>query len=394
MPDGFDVFLSHNSQDKPIVEEIGARLRGDGLRVWLDKWELRPGFPWQEGLEEGVQASRAVAVFVGKDGLGAWQEPEMRAFIARSRREKIPVIPVLLPGCPGSPQLTLFLEAFTWVDLRDGLAEDGLARLVWGITGAKPPIGPVPIARRPKTWWRWGIALSLLVLLAVAAWLWRRKPESEPLPQPPKQENGATRPRDEIRQEPEPRAPRQDDTPGAPTQAPASLPTKPALYAVRVQVFDPQGRPVEGATIRASVGNEPQRLPDGWWEVEISSAKVPASGRISLRADHKDWEGDQIELILGADPNPRAKIHLKEPETWLRGRVVDVDSRALSDVRVIRQDGAPGEATTDAEGLFALKLPVPRNTLIGLQALHEGWKPRSALCYAGRDTCSITLEER
>jgi tetratricopeptide (TPR) repeat protein len=138
MPEDFDVFLSHNSRDKPLVEEIGEHLRARDLRVWLDKWELRPGFPWQEGIEEGVHQSRSGAVFVGPAGLGSWQEPEMRAFITRSRREKVPVIPVLLPGCPESPQLTLFLKAFTWVDLRDGITEDGLALLIWGITGTKP----------------------------------------------------------------------------------------------------------------------------------------------------------------------------------------------------------------------------------------------------------------
>ena len=131
MPEGFDVFLSHNSRDKPVVEEIAALLKTQGLTVWLDKWELRPGFPWQEGLEEGIQAARAGAVFIGVEGLGPWQEPEARAFIARSRRERIPVIPVLLPGCPESPRLTVFLDAFTWVDLREGLTEEGLARLVW-----------------------------------------------------------------------------------------------------------------------------------------------------------------------------------------------------------------------------------------------------------------------
>ena len=174
MPAEFDVFLSHNSQDKPVVEEIGEWLRSRGLRVWLDKWELRPGFPWQEGLEEGVRSSRAVAVFVGEGGLGAWQEPEMRAFIARSRREQVPVIPVLLPGCPDSPQLALFLEAFTWVDLREGLTEGGLARLVWGITGEKPeepgavaaaPSGHRALPSNLKTTrarWSWGIGLSLL----------------------------------------------------------------------------------------------------------------------------------------------------------------------------------------------------------------------------------------
>lgn len=186
MPEDFDVFLSHNSRDKPLVEQIGERLRARGLRVWLDKWELRPGFPWQEGLEEAIQASRAVAVFVGNAGLGSWQEPEMRAFITRSRREKVPVIPVLLPGCPESPQLTLFLEAFTWVDLRGGLTENGLARLVWGITGEKPEgtrETAVPRGRKPRPWRTWAAGLALLVMaLTLGAWLRLRSPAKPEVP--------------------------------------------------------------------------------------------------------------------------------------------------------------------------------------------------------------------
>ena len=104
MADEFDVFLSHNSRDKPAVEEIAARLRARGLRVWLDKDELQPGLPWQEGLEAGIRASRSGAVFIGRDGMGAWQTPEMRAFLVRARQQELPVIPVLLPGCPDSPQ--------------------------------------------------------------------------------------------------------------------------------------------------------------------------------------------------------------------------------------------------------------------------------------------------
>lgn len=360
MPDRFDVFLSHNSRDKPVVEEIGTWLKGQGLRVWLDKWELRPGFPWQEGLEEGVQASRAVAVLVGADGLGSWQEPEMRAFIARSRRERIPVIPVLLPGCPESPQLTLFLEAFTWVDLRDGVNSDGLARLLWGITGKKPEgtstveasaISRFKPAKPRKKWWDWGIAISLIGLVAtLIAWL---RPFSPP---PPPQSN------------------------------------KPEIYAVRVQVLDPQGHPVEGAKVRASTGNEPQGLPDGWWEVEIPAAKVPKDGRISLWADHQSWEGNRVDLSLGDDPNPRAEIHLKEPETWLRGRVEG--DRALAGLRISRKDGAPGEAITDAEGRFELKLSEPRGTLVRLQAAQAATEVGDAYCYAGSDNCSIPLERK
>lgn len=359
MPDKFDVFLSHNSRDKPVVEEIATQLRERGLRVWLDKDELRPGFPWQEGLEEAIRLSRAVAVFVGKDGLGAWETPEMRAFLARSKREEIPVIPVLLPNCPSSPKLGLFLEALTWVDLREGLSNDGISSLVWGITGTKGPLGrgerPArsPYAEIPRLRWRWAIGLSLLsVLLTLAAWLWSRSSE------------------------------------------PPSPALRPEIYAVRVQVFDPQGQPVDGSTIRASAGNEPQRTPDGWWEIEIPAAKVPADGRITLWAAHPEWGGNRKKLWLDTDRNVQVEIRLNQPESWLRGQVVDESGRLLAGVRVSVQEGPPGEDWTDSKGRFALKLPIPSETQIRLRAEHEGFAPTEPFCIAGHDTCSILLEER
>jgi hypothetical protein len=36
----FDVFLSHNSKDKPRVRKLAVALRDRGLRVWLDEWVL------------------------------------------------------------------------------------------------------------------------------------------------------------------------------------------------------------------------------------------------------------------------------------------------------------------------------------------------------------------
>jgi hypothetical protein len=49
-----------------------------------------------------------------------------------------PVIPVLLPGAKKELDLPMFLQNFTWVDLRDGVTEEGLDRLQWGIVGDKP----------------------------------------------------------------------------------------------------------------------------------------------------------------------------------------------------------------------------------------------------------------
>ena len=74
MPDtsagAFDVFLSHSSKDKPVVRQLGQALQGRGLRVWLDEWELVPGRPWQEALEEIIRTTRSAAVLFGPARLG------------------------------------------------------------------------------------------------------------------------------------------------------------------------------------------------------------------------------------------------------------------------------------------------------------------------------------
>ncbi|HBL27442.1 MAG TPA: hypothetical protein DD490_11460 [Acidobacteria bacterium] len=137
MAKGFDVFLSHNSKDKPAVRELAGKLRARGLTVWLDEDQLVPGRPWQEALEEIIRSIPCAAVLVGKDGLGPWEIPEMRAALSQFARRKLPVIPVLLPGAAQEPELPLFLQELTWVDLRNGWTEAGLDRLQWGIRGEK-----------------------------------------------------------------------------------------------------------------------------------------------------------------------------------------------------------------------------------------------------------------
>jgi len=133
----FDVFLSHNSKDKPAVRELKKKLVARRLTVWLDEDELRPGVPWQQLLESGITNSRSVAVLVARDGLGPWEDEEMQAALRLAVKFKRPVIPVLLPGAAAEPELPLFLTNRTWVDLRGGLSEEAIAKLAWGITGAR-----------------------------------------------------------------------------------------------------------------------------------------------------------------------------------------------------------------------------------------------------------------
>ncbi len=139
----YDVFLSHNSKDKPAVENIARLLRDAySLKTWLDKWNLVPGEAWQDALEDALDDCQTVAVFLGPSGIGPWENEEMRSAISdrvqdKSRR----VIPVLLPGAPDNKDLDLprFLKRATWVDFRSGLDDkEALYRLYCGITGQAP----------------------------------------------------------------------------------------------------------------------------------------------------------------------------------------------------------------------------------------------------------------
>jgi len=130
----FDVFLCHNNHDKPQVKQIGKELKDLGILPWLDEWELRPGLPWQDVLEEQIDGVKSAAVFVGAEGLGPWQHQELAAFLRKFVDQKSPVIPVLLPDAPSEPVLPRFLTGMTWVDFRTD-DPDPMEMLVWGITG-------------------------------------------------------------------------------------------------------------------------------------------------------------------------------------------------------------------------------------------------------------------
>jgi len=133
----FDVFLCHNSADKPAVKAVARALRSRGVLPWLDEWELPPGQPWQPLLEKQIGQIRSAAVFVGLAGVGPWQEQEIYGFLREFVARRSAVIPVLLDNAPSAPDLPIFLRAMTYVDFR--LREpDPMVRLEWGITGVRP----------------------------------------------------------------------------------------------------------------------------------------------------------------------------------------------------------------------------------------------------------------
>src|SRR6516164_8586504 len=132
----YDIFLSYNSEDHAVVEEIARKLRDEGLEPFLDRWYLAPGARWRSKLEDTLSSCKAVAIFVGPSEMGSWQQREVDvALDLQSRSPNLPVIPVLLPGC--EPPLG-FLRQLTWVDLRIQTLDRGIAILIKAARGEPP----------------------------------------------------------------------------------------------------------------------------------------------------------------------------------------------------------------------------------------------------------------
>ena len=115
----FDIFLCHNSEDKPEVKKIRDRLKHVGLHPWLDDGDLRAGGRWLKSLQERIVQIPSAAIFFGSHGIGRVQEHEIEILANEAMKRALPLIPVLLNSSVDKPNLSPLLELREWVDFRE-----------------------------------------------------------------------------------------------------------------------------------------------------------------------------------------------------------------------------------------------------------------------------------
>ena len=54
----YDVFLSHASEDVAWCEALADRLRNEGVRVWFDQWQIKPGHSIDDRVNDGLEKCR------------------------------------------------------------------------------------------------------------------------------------------------------------------------------------------------------------------------------------------------------------------------------------------------------------------------------------------------
>ncbi len=126
----YDLFLSHNHNDSARVEALARTLsESHGLRIWLDKWECRPG-KLEPQCAAGIANSRFTVVAGSRRALKSkWVDWEINKHL-----ELNPDADRLLPLKLERLQLPLDLDGLLWVDFTDP-KQDGdnaaqLARLI------------------------------------------------------------------------------------------------------------------------------------------------------------------------------------------------------------------------------------------------------------------------
>jgi len=126
----FDVFFVYNNEDKLQIEEIAEKLKTRGLgRLNL----LAPGNVLGEEIEYMLPSIKSVVTFVGKRGIGPWQDEYISELLRGMIRRKPNVVLVFLPECPEESRIPLFLKRRISVDFRNAPYPDAIEALVRGI---------------------------------------------------------------------------------------------------------------------------------------------------------------------------------------------------------------------------------------------------------------------
>jgi tetratricopeptide (TPR) repeat protein len=111
----FDVFVSYTHADGDWVRRLAENLHEEGLRVYLDEWEVGPGDVIVHSIDEGLMSSHMGVVVVSSTSMKSrWVAEEYAAMIGRAIVGKLRLIPVLY----GDAEMPPLLANRMWVDFR------------------------------------------------------------------------------------------------------------------------------------------------------------------------------------------------------------------------------------------------------------------------------------
>jgi TIR domain len=117
-----DVFISHNTKDEIYVNIIAEHLKDNELDIWIDREHLYGGDRIQKRLQEAIHNSKTIVVCIGNNGLGDYQSLELDTATELEVKERLRIIPILLPSVEKFPDepAYLFLKRARYLTWKPG----------------------------------------------------------------------------------------------------------------------------------------------------------------------------------------------------------------------------------------------------------------------------------
>lgn len=136
------VFLSHASEDKPLVEQVHIRLssRFPNLTSWLDKYEILGGDDLIEVIHKGISEADKFFIFLSPNSINKpWVRAELRKALSDEIQGIKPefIVPIKVGSIPSFPP---FLESKFYIDIENKTEEEWLQDIHAAIFRQKKPL--------------------------------------------------------------------------------------------------------------------------------------------------------------------------------------------------------------------------------------------------------------
>jgi anti-anti-sigma factor len=113
----YDAFVSYSSADWRSCLALCERLKQDGVRLWLDRWNIAPGENIVSRIDDGLENSQALLLLASPNAFQSdWSEIERTSQMFRDPGgQKCRLIPILIENC----KFPIMLANLKYIDYRD-----------------------------------------------------------------------------------------------------------------------------------------------------------------------------------------------------------------------------------------------------------------------------------
>lgn len=137
-------FVCHSHADKELARRVAEALQANGIDVWFDEWEIKPGDSLvQKIFEEGLKNCQLFLVLLSPASIGSnWVRHELDSAIIQRLSGVTRVVPLVVEPC----EIPVALRPLLRLDLHVEGFQSVIEKLVDVAFGRsrKPPVGTPP----------------------------------------------------------------------------------------------------------------------------------------------------------------------------------------------------------------------------------------------------------